>query len=139
MASDFLKNLQNAVETGEFNSEAAKKINEIDEKAKTVENVQEKVMKAEAEYIPEEEALKSAEYEQEMEKIKMQDAVNKQLATLIEIEDMVKLSISDMISFANELKEKFGAEFEAKNPMFADLLSKINEINMRYNNSIINN
>jgi hypothetical protein len=139
MASDFLKNLQNAVETGDFNSEAAKKINEIDEKAKTVENVQEKVMKAEAEYIPEEEALKSAEYEQEMEKIKIQDAVNKQLATLIEIEDMVKLSISDMISFANELKEKFGAEFEAKNPMFADLLSKINEINMRYNNSIINN
>jgi hypothetical protein len=44
-----------------------------------------------------------------------------------------------MITFANDLKEQFGKEFEAKNPAFENLLGKINEINMKYNNSIINN
>ena len=60
MGNDFLKNLKDAVDSGEFNSEAAKKIIEIDTNANNVENVQEKVMKAEAEYIPEEDVLKSA-------------------------------------------------------------------------------
>lgn len=157
MASPFLEDLKKSVETGNFNSEAAKKINEIDnladEKIKTLtkpnqniddtdlsKSVNERLEKAGVKTVTEEEAAAlNSDYEKKMEEIKQQDIVNKQLATLIEIEEMAKLTISDMLSFANELKNKFAKEFETKNPMFADLLEKINEINMKYNNSVINN
>ena len=53
--------------------------------------------------------------------IKKQDAINVQLATLIDIEDMLKASIDDMFSFTDELEEKFAKEFEAEDPMFGEL------------------
>jgi len=60
------------------------------------------------------------------------DAVNNQLATLIEIEDMVKLSIADMMGHVEELEDKFKKEFEIKNSMFDDLSQKIKEIKSKY-------
>jgi hypothetical protein len=166
--SNFLENLKKAVDTGEFNSEAAKKIIEIDKLAdeklstmtksgevlddsKLAESITDRVKLGGVKTVSEEEALAlNSEYEKKMEDIKKQDAenkriaevmnvVDKQLATLEEIEEMVNANIKDMLSFTNELKEKFGKEFEAKDPLFADLLAKVNQINMKYNNSIINN
>lgn len=67
------------------------------------------------------------------------DMINKQIATLTEIEDMVMATVKDMLVFTDELKEKFGDKFEAKDPKYVDLLGKINEVNMKFNNSIINN
>jgi hypothetical protein len=134
MASPFLENLKKSVDNGEFNSEAAKKIIEIDkladEKINAFGLVTDRIEKAGyAESVTEEEAaIVSSKYEEEMEKIKKQDAVNQQLATLIEIEDMVKLSVIDMLTFAKELEEKFGKEFEAKDPMFNDLYLRIQEV-----------
>mgnify|MGYP001561921865 CR=1 FL=1 len=166
--SDFLKKLKKAVDTGEFNSEAAKKIIEVDkladEKLITMtkpnesindsnlsKSINDRLKMAGIKTVSEEEALTlNSEYEKQMEEIKKRDEenkriaeltnlVDKQLETLIEIEDMVKASIQDMLVFAKELNEKFGKEFEAKNPIFANLLEKINQINMKYNNSINNN
>jgi len=51
---------------------------------------------------------------------------------------MVKASIEDMISFAEELEGKFSKEFEAEDPMFAELSQKLEQIKFKYN-SIINN
>jgi hypothetical protein len=147
MASNFLENLKKSVEEGDFNSEAAKKIIEVH---KAVDNVtstraldfafevanKEGAIKT----LTEEEALVlNTEYEKEMERIKKVDLANSQLAILTEIEEMVELSISDMISFVKELKDKFGKDFEEQDPAYLKLLEKINKINMKYNNSIINN
>jgi hypothetical protein len=159
--SNFLENLKKAVDNGEFNSEAAKKIIEVEklanEKLSTMSNneisnsINDRLKKSGIKVVNEEEALTlNSEYEKEMQKIEEKDNENKriaeltnladkQLSTLIEIEDMIKASINDMISFVDELKEKFSKEFEAKNPIFANLLEKINQINMKYNNSINNN
>jgi hypothetical protein len=149
MGSEFLKNLKTAVDGGEFNSEAAKKIIEIDNLAEEkkgstpalnyiADKIDDGTIKLKK--VTEEEAeMINSEYEKQMEAIKQTDLANAQLANLIEIEDMVKATIGDMITFANDLKEQFGKEFEAKNPAFENLLGKINEINMKYNNSIINN
>lgn len=140
----FLESLKDAVENGEFNSEAAKKINDIDkladEKLKTAEvSLDERLKQAGAKTVTEEEAaMISSDFENKMEEIKKQDAVNKQLATLIEVEDMVKLSVDDMFSFIDELEDKFVKEFETEDPMFGDLHLKIEQIKSKYN-SIINN
>jgi hypothetical protein len=157
--SSFLEKLKKAVDTGEFNSEAAKKIIEIDkladEKLSTMTkpniSIDDRVKKAGIKTVSEEEVLiLNSEYEKKMQEMKESDEENKriagltnladkQLETLIEIEDMLKASIQDLLSFTKELEEKFGKEFEAKNPIFTNLLEKINQINMKYKNSIINN
>ena len=146
--NDFLNNLKKAADNGEFNSDAAKKINEISELADikltgntetNIEKLKESLKKRitdtnKTNAVTEEEALElNSEYEKKMEKIKKQDAVNTQLATLIEIEDMVKASILDMFSFTDELENKFEKEFKLKDPMFDDLVKKIRKIKNKYN------
>ena len=141
---NFLQNLKNAVDKGEFNSDAAKKINEIDkladEKIKTAENsIEERLEKAGVKTVTEEEAAAlNSNYEKKMEEIKKQDMVNKQLATLIEIEEMTKSTISDMMSYIDELEDKFAKEFDGEDPMYGELNQKIEQIKLKYN-SIINN
>ena len=149
--SDFLENLKKAADDGEFNSEAAKKILEINELADKkigdatpadIEKIKESLEKhyesSVVEPISEEKAIEAnTEYETKMAQLKKLDAVNAQLATLIEIEDMVKLSIGDMFSFTDELEAKFEKEFETEDHMFGDLSQKIEEIKSKYK-SIIN-
>jgi len=186
--SDFLEKLKKAADTGEFNSEAAKKILEINELADKklgngteadLENLKEKLKRRVAgeleevkateavpeeveatevtpeevkgtEVVPEEpEEKKSVEapeskvseeevavlnsiYEKKMANLKLIDSVNAQLATLIEIEDMVKMSIDDMFGFIKDLEDKFSLEFEKENPIFGDLYLKIEEIQSKY-------
>jgi hypothetical protein len=134
---EFLENLKKSVESGDFNSEAAKKIIEIDKLATekkgstpALNAIFDKMDSTPRKPEPsEEEVLElNSAYEKKMEEIKKQDAVNAQLATLIEIEDMVKLSVIDMLSFTKELEEKFGKEFEAKDPMFSELYLRVQEV-----------
>lgn len=165
MAS-FLDNLKNAVEKGEFNSEAAKKILEINaladskipkggiRSAADLEDLQKSINdrldKAGVKTVTEEEAVVlNSEYEKTMEAIRLADIENKrivdltnnvdaQLKTLVEIEDMVKASITDMFSFTNELEGKFKKEFEEGNQIFAELYTKIVEIKIKYESNINN-
>lgn len=146
--TDFLDNLKNAADKGEFNSEAAKKILEINELADTkikgknvvkeFENLKESIKKRQEgitplESVSEEKVIEAnTEYEKKMAQLKKLDAVNAQLAILIEIEDMVKLSVEDMFSFINELEAKFKKEFEIKDLMFDDLFQKIEKIKSKY-------
>ena len=138
MGLEFLNSLKNAVETGEFNSDAAKKIEEINEINKLVdEKLKNKYKDGKAKILPvdvtsEEELKLKSDYEKKMEEIKQNDIANKQLATLIEIEDMVKLSIEDMFSFVDELESKFDKEFESENQAFGDLCQKIQQIKSKY-------
>jgi len=150
--SKFLDDLKKAANNGEFNSDAAKKINEINELAdskigngsvgeleKIKAGLEKRVVDSEESKInivSEEEALEfNTEYERKMGQFKKQDMINAQLATLIEIEDMVKASIGDMFGFVEELEEKFEKEFEGEDIMFGDLYQKIEELKMKYKNN----
>lgn len=136
--SDFLKNLKNAVETGEFNSDAAKRINEINNLAETKtaseseQALNKRLESAGIKILTDDDVELNSQYEQKMEEIKKQDNVNKMLATLIDIEDMVKASIDDMLSHISELEDVYGKEFEIENPIFGDLSLKIEEIKNKY-------
>ena len=156
MKTSFLDNIKNAVENGEFNSEAAKKILEIeqlaDEKIKVADmkdlskSIDQRLKNAGTKIVTEEEAVAAnSEYEKKMEKIKKADEENKKKAelanvtsTLEEIESMVIASVEDMFSHINELEDKFNKEFEEKNPIFEKLYVKIEQIKSKYQ-SIINN
>lgn len=143
--SDFLENLKKAADNGEFNSEAAKKILDVnklaDHKLKELDTDQLKdslQKRMEESLVPEtkvseEEMLElNSQYEKKMEQIKLTDTTNMQFATLIEIEDMVKASIDDMFEFVDELEAKFEKEFESENSLFGDLHLKIEEIKSKY-------
>ena len=67
-----------------------------------------------------------------MAEIKKQDAVNLQLATLTDIEDMVVASVNDMVSFIKELEDKFKKEFDENDPIFEKLKTKTLEIKLKY-------
>lgn len=159
--SEFLENLKNAADNGEFNSEAAKKIKEINDLAENkagsiktkedFENLKEKIEKvSDNSAVTEEEALElNSQYEKQMEKIKEHDMINAQIATLVEIEDMVKLSISDMFEFIQTLNEnfkekleeansKYSSEFASENQPIIELAEKINTIENKYS-ELINN
>lgn len=138
----FLENLKKDLETGEFNSEAAKRINEIaklaEEKKDAELLVEKRLNEAGVKTVSEEDAvIVNSQYEEQLEKTKKQDVINRQLATLVEIQDMVKASIEDMLSFTQELEEKFGKEFESEDPMFGELYLKIEEIKNKYEPTLI--
>jgi hypothetical protein len=142
----YLESLKKAVETGDFNSEAAKKIIQIDKNADNAKGLslteEEKAELAkrrldgtlkENTVVTEEEVLKlNSEYEKEMAKIKKEDTVNLQLATLTDIEDMVTASVNDMVSFIKELEDKFKKEFDENDPIFEKLKTKTLEIKLKY-------
>ena len=83
--------------------------------------------------VSEEKAIESnTEYEKKMEQFKRLDVINAQLATLIEIEDMVKLSVMDMFDFIEGLEKRFEKEIESDDQMCKDLFLKIKEIKSKY-------
>jgi len=135
MATDFLENLKKAVDTGEFNSEAAKKIIDIDkladEKIDPDDLVQKRLDESglKAVRITEEEVeVINAEYEKKMQEIKEKDLVLQQIKTLQEIDETIKLSIHDMNDFVQTLEESFDKE----NPNHADLFLEIQKMKNVY-------
>ncbi len=150
--SDFLKNLKNAVENGEFNSEAAKKIIDIDKQADENNVVYDKssdmmvsdklnkmVESAGIKHAASEEEVEiiNGEYDKQISKIKKQDAINQALANLINIEELVAADIDDMFSFVNQIDVVFGKEFTENDSMCDDLRKKVEEVKSKYS-SIIN-
>jgi hypothetical protein len=143
---NFLDDLNRAVNSGEFNSDAAKKINEINKLANivastgnVVTNLDKRLKDAGIKTVSEEEViLANTEYENQMIMTKKQNNINKLVVTLIEIENMVKMSIDDMVSHINELEDNFAKEFETEDPITSDLFLKIEEIKFKYKNFINN-
>ncbi len=139
---NFLENLKKDLENGEFNSEAAKRINDIsklaDEKKDAELLIEKRLKEAGVKTVTEEDVVKiNSQYEEQLENAKRQDAVNKALATLIEIEDMVKASIDDMFSYVEELEHTFEKEFDSEDPMFGELYQKIEQIKSVYEPTLV--
>lgn len=95
--SEFLKNLQKAVDEGEFNSEAAKKINELNELADKkissstpdfdLEKMVNKRVEDVGKRVGNEEDVEeiNSEYEEKMELLKREDERNKDIAELMDL------------------------------------------------------
>lgn len=144
MGSDFLKNLKQAVDNGEFNSDAAKKINEVDKLANninivgdSVESLNKRLENNQKFSVSKEIANEvNSEYEKEMQLIKEKDKVNSLLANLIDIEDTVRICIDDMFSFVNEIDENL--KNKQDKVIYDDLILKVKEIKSKYKKFINN-
>ena len=150
----FLEDLKNAVTTGDFNSEAAKKIIEIsnlaDAKLNRDLSPEERLAalktSVKANYsgntavvVNEEELAElNSEYEKHMQEIQEIDIVNAQLATLIEIENIVKSGMDEMIGFIEELETRFSEKFKNESFVFSELYLKIEAIKTKYKNFLNN-
>jgi hypothetical protein len=139
--SDFLDGLKKAIETGEFNSEAAKKINEIDKVANTItpeeaaRSLNKKVEDSGIKAVSAEEAKKAnTEYELKMQALKEQELVIQQVATLKDIDEAVMLTIGDMFDFVKTLE----TSFDKTKPLHLTIFAEIERIKSKYS-SIINN
>lgn len=149
---DFLKNLQNAVESGEFNLDVAKKINQIDELAnkkmagltsdgdgnvKSLEDkINQRLEESGVKTMSEEEAeYFNKEYNEKMNAIMKEDHIISQLALLIDIEDGVTASINDMMEFIGETEKRFSEDIETKemSESLKTLVEKITEIKNKFN------
>jgi hypothetical protein len=138
MASPFLENLKKSVETGEFNSDAAKKIIELDKLAGTkdsVDAIASALEKGGVKTVSEGEAAEiNSDYEKNMQLIREKDLALQQLAMLKDIEETVRLSVYDMRDFLKTLEETF----DRNNAVNGELYAEIDQIKNKYN-SIINN
>jgi len=138
--SPFLENLKKSVDTGEFNSEAAKKINEIDKLADIVAptgaaNLEKRLENVGVKTVTEEEAtIINSDYEEKMKEIQEKDLALQQIAILRDIDETVMLSVYDMRDFINTLEETF----DKTKSLNSELFIEIEKIKNKYI-SIINN
>jgi hypothetical protein len=127
--SPFLENLKKSVDTGEFNSEAAKKIIEVDKLAdnpatsNALWNAYEKANEnGEIKKITEEEAAEiKSDYEKKMQLIKEKDLALQQIAILKDIDETVMLSIYDMRDFIKTLEDTFDKTKEVNSELFVEV------------------
>lgn len=150
--SNFLNGLKKAVDSGEFNSDAAKKILEIssladdklkdlvrvDEETVTSKSVDKRLEEAGIKTVSKEEAIElNSQYEKKMLDLEKKQLNNDRMLVLADIENMVKLSIEDMMGFIKESEEFIQTKYGNDDPMFEELKSKFNTIKTKY--SSINN
>lgn len=142
---NFLENLKNAVDSGDFNSEAAKKINEINEladKKSTTMNpndlekkIDERIKDVGTKTVTEEEAVMiNSEYEKKMEEIKISDKITLTIKNIIEMDDLISESIDDLMFHIKEIEVLYKKDFDSneKNVNFVELENKIKETKLKY-------
>jgi phosphomannomutase len=147
--SSFLENLKNAVDEGEFNSDAAKKINEIgtlsEEKfsqtSGSTQQLQSMVNKrlegAEYKTVSPEEAKKANDaYNKRMNEIVKNDNINSKLALLIDFDNAVIMSINEMFQYLESVEEELSEDIksEDRSVSLQSLVEKIDDIKNKYNN-----
>ena len=119
--SDFLKSLKKDLEDGEFNSEAAKRINEINELAnkktkaaanvdELEESVQRRLEEAGIKEVSEDMVKEqTTEYEEKMTLFKQRDQINCRVVLLSDYKDSILSSITDLlyrtVEYELEVKE----------------------------------
>jgi len=115
--NDFLKNLKESLEKGEFNSEAAQRINDIDKLADRkiggsggdVNKLQEEVeskLEGNKKVVDEEEVKqKNADYEKKIEELKRKDFINSKHAALINQYEATIEMMGNLKEFIVEVEE----------------------------------
>lgn len=144
--SKFLEELKNAVENGKINSEAANKINEIDnlaetksnnlsETSKSMENRLEKGKVINQDTISREEIEESEKkYEDNMIRIKQEDYINSALGDLTKFENLLYDNIGDLFSHINVVENNI-KDF-SKIEGYDKLIEYISEMKKNYSKFI---
>lgn len=141
---DFLSDLKESLDKGKFNSDAANKINEINEKAdkfvdKGVSEMNEDLKKRIEEIGGVKESISenelpelNTEYEQKMAHFKKMDMINSEVSTLANIDESLVNQHTELSNFIDALRKKYEKE-DQKFPELEALNKKIEELEKKYN------
>lgn len=136
----FLSNLQDSLNSGNFNSEIANKMNAVneaaDEKLKElgvdglIKNIVEKVDNEEIHELTQEDidAAKKINDEFNEKNLKF-DLMNKRIAEILEMEHLIDDSINDVFTHIEEIREIY-----ANDENFKPLISVIDKVKFKYEN-----
>jgi hypothetical protein len=141
MNISFLDKLKSALDDGNFNSDIATKLNEIVKvsEGKDYNEVSSKLEKIQAEQesfedIGDETMGKSVKEHSDMiKKYAREDKINKEIALLIDMDEMVSVSINDLVEHCNDVKERFEDEKELDD-MMKTLRFQLLDIKEKYSN-----
>ena len=140
--SDILKNLQDALETGDFNSDAAKKIKEIDERAddfatmKTTEQMEDSLIgkaveeggiKTGEDVDKEKVAELNSEYEKKMEERAKEEVIYAIIAGLMNLDEELEEKLYGLGVYIRNLREEYMG-----NPLNDALFKKLDELEEKY-------
>lgn len=140
---DFLNDLKESLEKGNFNSDAANKINEIDKKAEKYadkgipemnEDLKKKIEESGGlkDSVSEDEVPElNTEYEKKMAQFKKMDKINFEIATLNNIEENLMNLQTELSNFINILRKKYEKE-DQELPELKLLYEKINELENKF-------
>lgn len=137
--SDFLENLKNSVEKGEFNSEVANKINEINKRADEIsktkstneleEAVKERLNDADIKTLDNEQQKavedKNTEYEEKMSMFKRENEINSTVAEAINLSHSFKSAQTHLMELMSKLNETEFEEYKKMNPEDFELIETI--------------
>jgi uncharacterized FAD-dependent dehydrogenase len=137
---NFLEELKKAVDDGNFNSNAAKKINDIDKladkhsKSKSTDDINQsindRVKDSGVKTVDKDKiADLNTEYEEKMRERSEQEKVLAVIATLDNIDHNIEKEFSDLISLIEQQKNKY----DLNDQKYSELLEKINELTNKYN------
>jgi hypothetical protein len=130
MASEFLSELKKSVEVGNFNSDAAKKINEIanlaDSKSKNIKK-EDIILDDNNDLVGVE---TTPEFKSNLNYYKVEDFILKQISFIKNIDNEIKLSIDVMFEYIETIKEEIEKNKETGD--FSPLLKEIEKIEDKF-------
>jgi len=136
--SNFLENLKKSVDEGEFNSDAAKRINSIDEKADSVlneksaeqieESVREKAVSGGVKTVDEEEVARlNSEYEEKMKERAAEEIYLSTIATLYNDDNLIEKAKDELWQFIDKQRQIYSRTEE-----YADLHTLMDKLVEKY-------
>ena len=136
---NFLNDLKKAVEDGNFNSDAAKKINEIDKQANKLnkeksqeelkQSINEKVEESGVKNVDKDKVSElNSEYEEKMQHRAKEETILATIATLENLDNEIEKNKEDLFLFIQQQKNKYDPNDEDCNKLY----EKINELDYKY-------
>lgn len=141
MNDEFLNKLKDSLEKGEFNSDAAKKINEISKKADQIsenassdeiaERINDKIKESGEKEKPQEDEIPeiNSEYEKEMERFKLESERGVRIAEILNIDNNITNEIISLMNKIQMLRNDFEDLGEMK-PQIDEVENKYKTINI---------
>mgnify|MGYP006290691971 CR=1 FL=1 len=137
--NNFLEDLKKAVEDGNFNSDAAKRINDIDKAANDVnknkskdeikKSIDEKVENSGAKTVDEDNVAElNSKYEEKMQQRAKEETIYATIATLDNLDNEIEKARNDLFLFIQQQRNKYDPD----DSDCAELYEKINELTNKY-------
>lgn len=137
--NNFLEDLKKAVEDGNFNSDAAKRINDIDKAANDVnknkskdeikKSIDEKVENSGAKTVDEDKVAElNSKYEEKMQQRAKEETIYATIATLDNLDNEIEKARNDLFLFIQQQRNKYDPD----DSDCAELYEKINELTNKY-------